>query len=305
MIKKRGAWLCALASFGLMATAYTAGPFHRPSPAPYGGCGVVGEIDGSRAGSLPLTVLVDYPLDDVRAGAEAPRAFVAALPEVASDEPSEARKDVFLRGMLPMVLAVNETLMTQRYTLMRLYACEEEGQTLTPSARAWLAALGAQYGTDPEPRALLDRVDIVPPSLALAQSAIESGWGQSRFARERNAFFGERRLVADATTKADGAREPAVLRLAAFGRPIDAVTSYVDNLNTHPAYAEFRQLRAAQRSLHMPLDPVRLAGTLHRYSERRAAYIRDVRQMIVANSLTDFDSVRLEKHDAPRQVAER
>ena len=38
---------------------------------------------------------------------------------------------------------------------------------------------------------LLIKVDKVPVSLALAQAAIESGWGTSRFAQEGNALFGQ------------------------------------------------------------------------------------------------------------------
>jgi Bax protein len=225
---------------------------------------------------------------------------VAALPEVASDEEAEVRKDAFLRGMLPMVLAVNESLMEQRQTLLRLGACEEEGATLSPSARDWLAGMAERYGTEPTPRDLLERVDIVPPSLALAQSAIESGWGQSRFARGRNALFGERRAAAGATKS-----DPPVMRLVDFERPVDAVISYAYNLNTHAAYAEFRRLRAAFRTLDRPLDPVRLAGALGRYSERGGAYIRDVREMMASNHLDDFDTARLEEADDKRQVAER
>ncbi len=38
---------------------------------------------------------------------------------------------------------------------------------------------------------LLDRVDIIPPSLALGQAAYESGYATSRFAVEGNALFGQ------------------------------------------------------------------------------------------------------------------
>ena len=38
--------------------------------------------------------------------------------------------------------------------------------------------------------ALLIKVDKIPVSLALAQAAIESGWGTSRFAYEGNALLG-------------------------------------------------------------------------------------------------------------------
>ena len=39
---------------------------------------------------------------------------------------------------------------------------------------------------------LLERADIIPPSLAIAQAAYESGWGTSRFALEGNSLFGQR-----------------------------------------------------------------------------------------------------------------
>ena len=35
------------------------------------------------------------------------------------------------------------------------------------------------------------RIAPIPPSLALAQAAVESGWGLSRFAKEGNALFGQ------------------------------------------------------------------------------------------------------------------
>ena len=39
---------------------------------------------------------------------------------------------------------------------------------------------------------LLRRVDIIPPSLAIAQSITESGWGTSRFAQKGRALYGQR-----------------------------------------------------------------------------------------------------------------
>ena len=35
------------------------------------------------------------------------------------------------------------------------------------------------------------KVDIIPISMALAQAAIESGWGTSRYLREGNAVYGQ------------------------------------------------------------------------------------------------------------------
>lgn len=38
---------------------------------------------------------------------------------------------------------------------------------------------------------ILERVDYVPPSLALTQTAIESGWGSSLFSKQGNNLFGK------------------------------------------------------------------------------------------------------------------
>ena len=51
---------------------------------------------------------------------------------------------------------------------------------------------------------LLNRIDIVPPALALAQSIEESGWGTSRFALLGNAVFGQWTWNPQVQASADG-----------------------------------------------------------------------------------------------------
>ena len=56
----------------------------------------------------------------------------------------------------------------------------------------WLFELSEKYeSNDSNLGNLLIKVDIVPISLALAQAAIESGWGTSRYSREGNAIYGQ------------------------------------------------------------------------------------------------------------------
>ena len=40
-----------------------------------------------------------------------------------------------------------------------------------------------------EIKEFLQKINTIPPSLALAQAAIESGWGKSRFTKEANNIF--------------------------------------------------------------------------------------------------------------------
>ena len=146
---------------------------------------------------------------------------------------------------------------------------------------------------------LIRRVDVIPPSLALAQAAEESGWGTSRFARQGNAIFGQ-------WTTADGPGlvprerdEDKDHKVRIFGKLIDSVRAYMLNLNTHRAYRELRRARAALRRAGEPLNGHTLARFLHRYSERGADYVSAIRTMIEANGLDRLDDARLVKVKRP------
>jgi Bax protein len=128
-------------------------------------------------------------------------------------------------------------------------------------------------------------VDAVPVSLALAQAAKESGWGTSRFAREGYALFGERCFETGCGMVPRARRKGLSHEVTRFDSPREAVASYVRNLNTHPDYAEFRQLRAKLRQAPSPHPGIDLAGSLTSYSERREAYVREIREMIRFNGL--------------------
>ncbi len=245
---------------------------------------------------------VDYRLDGLRGGdGQVPRILVDRIPadlhRVAS---ADTRKSVFIRLLLPMVLYANEHIRDARARVIALRdRFEMRGGRLAADQRAWLLALGERYGVEGlDFKELLRRVDVVPPSLAIAQAAEESGWGTSRFVREGNAVFGQRTF-----TKGKGLvplRRDAgkTHEVKAFNRPLDSVVGYMINLNSHFAYDEFRLVRERQRRTMSRLDGYALAGTLRRYSERRDAYVATIRKIIAGNELHHFDGVRLGNGEA-------
>lgn len=224
-----------------------------------------------------------YRLDGVAKGASVPPLFLASVPTDLDDLPDvDAKKRVFLRLMLPLVLVVDEEIAEDRRRLEAMLAGRQ------PRDESWLAALAARYGMEGQPPArLLNRVDVVPPSLALAQAAEESGWGTSRFVREANNLFGH--VGDDVTPQGD----PDGPRMAAFASLHEAVRAYVHNLNTHPAYETLRRFRASARARGAAPDGHSLAGALTAYSERGPAYVDTIRALIRANGLTRFDRARL------------
>lgn len=226
-----------------------------------------------------------YRLDAVAKGARVPALFLTAVPgDLDALDETDAKKQVFLRVMLPLVLVVNEEIAEDRRRLEAMAA------NRAPRDDAWLTELAARYGAEgATPAQLLRRVDVVPPSLALAQAAEESGWGTSRFVREANNLFGH---VGDSVTPEGDADGP---RMAAFASLHEAVRAYVHNLNTHPAYETLRRARAAARARDAFPDGHTLAGTLVNYSERHGAYVDSIRALIRANRLLRFDHARLDR----------
>ncbi len=200
-----------------------------------------------------------------------------------------ARKRRFVALVLPLIQAENTALLAERRTVETLAARLAEG-TLGPVERARLERIKRTYGvTIDDPAALLDRVDAVPVSLALAQAAIESGWGTSRFARQANALYGQRSWLPDLGLVPEAHADEANFAVTSFASLRASIRAYMRNLNSHPAYAEFRAERRGLRSAGLPLDGERLAATLTAYSEAGQDYVRLVRRVLRDNRFDAHD----------------
>lgn len=245
--------------------------------------------------SLDSEGLLGVPLDAIRAGAPVPPRFYAGLPDGLDAVPAgSARKERFIAVMLPLILEVNRRLREDRARMESLLADLAQGQSLTSAERDWLLARAARAGLEVEavdqidPAMLRRRVAPVPVSLALAQAAIESGWGASRFAQEGNAVYGQWTWDDEAPGIIPAQRgEDSRHRIRAFDRLIDSVRGYAHNLNIGHAYQDFRQRRAEGAGIEG------LVQTMIRYSTRREAYVQDLLSVIRSNRLTDFDQARL------------
>ncbi len=233
-------------------------------------------------------VTIGYTLERVRGEAGAvPRVYLDRLPsDLPQIDSSDARKRIFVKAMLPLLLAENERILADRERVVRLARRLGAGRALQPHERAWLRQTADDYDVaSGDFDELARRIDAVPPSLALAQAALESGWGTSRAAQRGHATFGQMSFRI--------AGEQTIAEVKAFADLPQAVAAYARNLNTHRAYAEFRARRAAMRAAGDVPDGAELALHLLRYSERKDEYIRAVRALIRANKLGAFDAARL------------
>lgn len=196
------------------------------------------------------------------------------------------RKAQFILAMLPLIVRENKRLDEQRSRAHR-----------EPLGSIYYSALAHAYGLRPNvSRALLlSRIDIVPVSLVLAQAAIESGWGTSRFAREGNAYFGERSYDPDIAGIVPGSPPPGepAFKVKSFPNAQLSVRSFMKTLNTVQVYRAMRQRRANLRWSGRKPTGLVLAPFLHGYSEIGSAYIERIIATIHTNQLSAYNDVKI------------
>lgn len=228
-----------------------------------------------------------------RPAEERPLVLAASLPPNLGElNDVERRKRAFVGIVLPLAHETNQAIMAERRFVEAVANCRQADSPLKPQDEARLEALSSTYKAEGNLDTLRRRLDVVPTSLLLAQAAIESGWGTSRFAREGNALFGQRTTAADSGIKPQGLEEATPVRVAAFPHLLASVDAYIRNLNTQPAYKAFRERRAALREAGREPDGLNLAATLTAYSERGHAYVGDVQAIIRANRFDALDGAQ-------------
>lgn len=216
------------------------------------------------------------------------------------------KKQIFYRLMLPLVVHANDMVLDRRARLEALRDDASSGRPLTAehldALRAALPLLrirsreeSMEIGSSDRDELLsvideaLYKLDVIPPGLVLGQAAYESGYGTSRFAVEGNALFGQwtyggKGLVPEQQRKSLGDH-----RIAAYDWPFDSVRGYFINLSSHPAYEDFRRLRADLKASGRPVTSIALADGLIRYSERGQEYVDTLKGMIRVNHLDIAD----------------
>lgn len=216
------------------------------------------------------------------------------LPDFTRFHDTTEKKAAFFSFLYPRVVLANARILIQRHYLIAL----SHQKTLRPEEVTWLSRQAERLRVDADivagNPALFDalerRLDIVPPSLILAQAANESAWGTSRFARQGNNLFGQWCFSDGCGIVPKRRVEGANHEVAAFKSPYGSIRAYIQNLNRHASYKPLRKTREQERERDMFPTGRKLAAGLMSYSERGKAYVREIRHMIDYNNLSYYDS---------------
>jgi Bax protein len=190
------------------------------------------------------------------------------------------KKKRFFDFMRPIVIDENAKVLALREQLVAAKKNKNNHELVAKTAKSY----SVEWTTGEESwKKLLERVDAVALEVVLAQSANESAWGQSRFAQQGNNFFGQwcyRKGCGIIPKKRDKGTKHEV---AKFKSVNDSVRSYIKNINVMRVYAPLREVRAEARAKGKPANAYDQAGGLIKYSQRREAYVKEIRSMIKYN----------------------
>ncbi len=200
------------------------------------------------------------------------------------------QKERFVKILYPLILKEEEKIKRERAFVEAFFSHFTEDGIANPEAVARLAKIAKKYRIKSlyDKREYLKRVDTIPVSLVLAQAAIESNWGKSRFAKEANNLFGEWTWGKKGIIPKNRP-EGEKYKIRIFSSLEDSIASYMRNLNRHWAYAEFREARYEAREKGVQFSGFIAATYLERYSQMREKYTRMVKNTIVKHGWNLLD----------------
>lgn len=202
--------------------------------------------------------------------------------------PVEIKKEKFIHMILPSILYTNYKIDKIK---SRVEEIEEKMMALDSLAsedQLYLEKQFQQFKAS-DIAELKDKLVVHPVSITLAQAALESGWGSSRFFLEGNNIFGiwsynDREQRIQALQGRDGA--PIYVRK--YDHISGSIEDYYKTIARVGAYKGFRKKRLETDNAYETIP------YLHRYSELGDEYVARLRMVIAKNNLTRFDSYQLD-----------
>ncbi len=147
------------------------------------------------------------------------------------------------------------------------------------AAQSAAAALGEGWPEDfrgdflraRAPEVLLSgRASGLPPSVTLAQAALESGWGRSTLARRYNNLFGMKAGRTGAPSvlleTVEGEGWPATARFRRYEHPAESVADHAALIASSPAYAAAREQAGDWRAYLAALAPTYATDPAYAYN---------------------------------------
>ena len=222
------------------------------------------------------------------------RVYFTQLPSDLNTYDISHKKKIFISIMLPLLLNGNEKVSTERSNIIKFFKKEDLKKLIKPCKKYKIKTIDcnninalSKSKLKTLKNLLLNKVNVFPISMMLAQAIVESGWGGSRFAQKGNALFGQWTWDKKKGISPAGIERPS-FAVKSFKNLQDSVDAYILNLNTHPAYSKLRNYR---KLIDNPqnFDGYKFTRYLDKYAIIGFEYVKKINSMIKKNDLEKYN----------------
>lgn len=209
------------------------------------------------------------------------------IEEIALFDP-DIRKKKFIELLLPAILVTKYEIFKENKRTIDIWGKLKSNLDITPNDSVFMEELFLKYETKNFAE-INQRQQVHPNSIILAQAALETGWGTSRFFLQGNNAYGiwsfskmENRM------ESLSSRGDIKIYLKKYDHVSESVKDYFQTIGKSWAFDQFRKRRTETNNAY------ELIWYLNRYSELRNDYVKKIGELMIQNTLTQYDTCEID-----------
>ncbi len=213
-----------------------------------------------------------------------PRLFVKKLP---NDFAEKGSKELYAKILTALILRENEQILGDRYLFLILKEKHDKGLEWTKKERQFFDSLVEKYDSivlktiPTKITDLMEKIDEIPPTLAITQSALQTNWGKENM---------------DSPYAQKGWLDRENYDFIKYPDLIKATEAYVSEMNSTPNYDMWRKQRVRQTYKQTPQASFHMIQSLRTYMPEDVYYLEKLKKVINENKfLYQYDKAVFQK----------
>ena len=190
----------------------------------------------------------------------------------------KSKKQIFIDTLIPTIEKIRTKIAEDKEYVKTLI----EKEILTAEEKLYLEEMYTKYKVKSKSKTELVHKMVVPPtSFILGQASLESGWGNSKLAKEGNNLFAVRSSLKDPEKTVYLGPNQYYKRYESLE---ESLMDYVMTLSRHSSYSNLR------KAINNGEQTIVLIKHLGNYSEMKNLYEQRLTQIITKNNLFKYDN---------------
>ena len=189
----------------------------------------------------------------------------------------KSKKQIFIDTLILAIEKIRNKIETDKQYVISLI----EKEVLTEEEKLYLDEMFTRYKVkNKSGKELVHKMVVPPTSFILGQASLESGWGNSKVAKEGNNLFAIRSTLKDKEKTVYLGPNQFYKKYESIE---DSLVDYIMTLSRHSSYSNLR------KAINNGEETMVLVKHLGNYSEVKHIYEQRLSQIITKNNLVKYD----------------